>query len=133
MLTPEQVAVRAQWTAALRSGAYQQGNGRLRGQWPGSPHEGFCCLGVLCDVVAPTGWERRRSAYISKVDYFHEGAYDVPVPSVCRAAGLPDGDDPDIHSFLGELTEANDVEGLTFEEIADVIDLDTRMQLDEAA
>lgn len=132
MLTPEQVAVRAQWTAALRSGTYRQSRGRLRSSGDYGIDEGFCCLGVLCDLVAPGEWEA-RNGNIMGLYYYHDGAYDVPVPSVCRAAGLPDGDDPDIHSFLGELTEANDVEGLTFEEIADVIDLDTRMQLDEAA
>jgi hypothetical protein len=132
MLTPEQVAVRAQWTAALRSGQYRQSLGRLRSSGDDDVGEGFCCLGVLCDLVAPGGWQKGGRYYMS-TSYYHDGAYDVPVPSVCRAAGLPDGDNPDIHSFLGELTEANDVKRLTFAEIADAIDLDTLMQLDEAA
>lgn len=133
MLTPEQVAVRAQWTAALRSGQYRQIRGRLRSSGDDGAAEGFCCLGVLCDVVAPAGWERHPGAYTSGPYCRHEGAYDVPVAHICHAAGLPDGNDPDIHSFLGELTDANDVKGLTFAEIADAIDLDTLMQLDEAA
>jgi hypothetical protein len=41
--------IRAQWTAALRSGKYVQGYGQLRA---GSGH---CCLGVLCDLAVQDG------------------------------------------------------------------------------
>ena len=34
------------WVAALRSGTYQQGQRVLR-----NDHNGYCCLGVLCDLV----------------------------------------------------------------------------------
>lgn len=48
--------VRAQWVAALRSGKYKQGVGRLKreasGFGPGDGEE-FCCLGVLCDIQPP--------------------------------------------------------------------------------
>jgi hypothetical protein len=40
------------WAAALRSGKYQQGKRFLR------LGEQFCCLGVLCDVIDPTGWNK---------------------------------------------------------------------------
>lgn len=33
------------WVAALRSGEYKQGHGRL------NKNGNFCCLGVLCDVA----------------------------------------------------------------------------------
>ena len=33
------------WVEALRSGKYKQAKGTLRNK------EGFCCLGVLCDIV----------------------------------------------------------------------------------
>lgn len=42
--------IKAKWIAALRSGKYPQTSMMLRGRG------GFCCLGVLCDVVMPTGW-----------------------------------------------------------------------------
>ena len=45
--------LREQLIPALRSGDYQQTNGRLRDQF------GFCCLGVICDLVDATKWERR--------------------------------------------------------------------------
>lgn len=44
--------IKQKWVAALRSGDYQQTDGHLR-----RPDEsddasyGFCCLGVLCDVM----------------------------------------------------------------------------------
>jgi hypothetical protein len=37
--------VKAKWVAALRSGKYIQGHGRL------SSHNQHCCLGVLCEVM----------------------------------------------------------------------------------
>lgn len=38
------------WVAALRSGKYKQGKGRLH-KVDASNHHKYCCLGVLCDVV----------------------------------------------------------------------------------
>lgn len=43
------------WVTALRSGKYEQGSGRLRNG------DKFCCLGVLCDVIDPTGWNLLNS------------------------------------------------------------------------
>lgn len=36
--------VKAKWVAALRSGEFQQGKHALRS------NEGYCCLGVLCEL-----------------------------------------------------------------------------------
>lgn len=36
--------VKLEWLAALRSGEYPQDGGKLKTE------EGYCCLGVLCDV-----------------------------------------------------------------------------------
>jgi hypothetical protein len=43
--------IKGRWVTALRSGKYRQGQGRLRRE-----NETFCCLGVLCDIVAPDRW-----------------------------------------------------------------------------
>lgn len=37
--------LKLKWIAALRSGAYKQGKGRLR------RGDSYCCLGVLCEVA----------------------------------------------------------------------------------
>lgn len=43
--------IKAKWLRALRSGKYKQAKGVLR-----TEKGGFCCLGVLCDVVDKTQW-----------------------------------------------------------------------------
>lgn len=52
MITQE---IKGQWVAALRSGKYVQGHGLLR--LSGDGFEAFCCLGVLADIVNPSGWD----------------------------------------------------------------------------
>lgn len=42
--------VKAKWLAALRSGKYAQGAGKLR-----TVNNEYCCLGVLCDVAVKEG------------------------------------------------------------------------------
>lgn len=50
--------IKAKWIEALRSGTYRQGRGKLR-----SIDDEFCCLGVLCDLVAPKSWALDDDAY----------------------------------------------------------------------
>ena len=47
------------WLAALRSGEYDHGIGRLRRthEGPNPQKDTFCCLGVLCDVMDTGEWE----------------------------------------------------------------------------
>lgn len=54
--------VKALWVKALRSRKYKQGRGSLR-----SADQGYCCLGVLCDVIDPTAWSSP-----SRGHYYHE-------------------------------------------------------------
>lgn len=43
---------KANWIAALRSGKYRQSTCYL------NTANGFCCLGVACDIVDPTTWKK---------------------------------------------------------------------------
>ena len=43
--------LKASWLEALRSGRYKQDRGKLRTE------NGFCCLGVLCDVIDSNSWD----------------------------------------------------------------------------
>ncbi len=43
--------LKAKWIAALESGKYKKGTSCLR-----STGDTFCCLGVLCDIIDPSGW-----------------------------------------------------------------------------
>lgn len=44
--------LKKKWLVALRSGDYMQGNDVLR-----TKADGYCCLGVLCNVIDPTRWQ----------------------------------------------------------------------------
>lgn len=99
------------WVNALRSGKYTQATGKLRDEY------GMCCLGVACDVWDNKGWKQIEGRW-----YFW--AEDVSLP-------------PEIRDFLGAnhseiylnnntenevLSHYNDNVGLTFDEIADMIE-----------
>lgn len=87
------------WLAALRSGTYAQGQGNLRDA------TGFCCLGVLCDLVDPDGW---RSPDLSGAYYWHG----------CRLIPKEIALDVD---YMMTLSGMND-SGSSFSEIADEIE-----------
>jgi len=94
------------WANALRSGKYKQT------KWKLQTSEGFCCLGVACRLFAP------------KYRKF-EGVLAGSTP--IKANGAPrwvinindDVQDKLEHS----LTYLNDHEALSFDEIADVLEL----------
>lgn len=114
------------WVEALRSGKYQQGQLALR------PEETqFCCLGVLCDIIAPNDWmmpPMTNKAYTNKQYVFlkgngeHEG--QVLPPTVKLAAGM-NSDNGMYHPAEGSavaLSEMND-SGSSFAELANFIEL----------
>ena len=51
--------VRDKWIAALRSGEYTQANSELRFE----DSKEMCCLGVLCDIMDPDGWNPAGAVY----------------------------------------------------------------------
>ena len=121
-LTRRQVEVRRRWTEALRSGRYRQTTGKLR-----ALDGGYCCLGVLCDVVAPHLWDA--------VNCLHSGQFAYPPDHVADAAHLPPNSGAHRDRWFvyeGDIAlwELNDIRKFTFSEIADVIDLDTLMRQD---
>jgi hypothetical protein len=109
--------LKVKWLAALRSGDYPQGQGTLRST------EGFCCLGVLCDVIDPNGWELglpHASTYADTSVRWTDpesGERDrVELPrSVASRAGLP-------LQIADKLVEFNDEDNWTFSTIADWIE-----------
>ncbi len=106
-------SIMEKWVAALRSGDYYQGSHQLRNEM-----NEFCCLGVLCNLHA---MEHPWSAATQTNPTEYLGRYDTPNYKVLEWAGM------DSRNELGEfknglcLTEMND-EGMTFNEIADVIE-----------
>lgn len=97
--------LKERWVAALRSGKYPQGRDNLR-----EPEGGFCCLGVLCDLVAPGGW---RVSWDGTY-YTHQG-YGATNPELYRPLGVT-------ADAEAELIDMNDSEEKTFTEIADWIE-----------
>lgn len=98
-------AFKARWLKALRSGAYLQARESLRA------NDCFCCLGVLCDVTRPDGWDEdgwSRDAKGTKMEsslpwaFMAEIKLDFPIEA--------------------KLIAMNDEEGKSFAEIADWIE-----------
>lgn len=58
--------IKAKWLEALFSGEFKQTRGRLKNERSG----GMCCLGVLCNVVNPEGWDGTTFRYKNVVESF---------------------------------------------------------------
>lgn len=114
---PMDPALKALWIQELRSGEYQQGEGRLRYLDAGGI-ERFCCLGVLCNIVQPSKWDKPEDhsgvgGYITLIA--HNNAGDMPSSVVYERSGLPE-------AAGVELSRMND-DGMSFETIADWIEV----------
>lgn len=96
--------IKAKWIEALRSGKYQQTAGTLRN------NDGFCCLGVLCDVMGST-WDEHGTA--ESPDGRFRSAY-LLAHELKDAIGLSDFR----QSILFEMNDC----GKSFPEIADYIE-----------
>ena len=108
------------WIQALRSGEYQQTRGQLN-----HPTEGYCCLGVLCELQGIPS--RNTGSYVEYQfgDIFNSGG--IPMDTFEKMTGFPDtiwgGDSTSPAGTRGMLIHANDHENLNFKEIADLLDI----------
>jgi hypothetical protein len=98
------------WMQALRSGKYDQVQGRLQ---VGS---GFCCLGVACEVLIP-------DHYKEKYPYNQELKGGTPDRQLNAPSWLKDIND-DFGMLVREesISTMNDRLKMSFEEIADVLE-----------
>ena len=145
MANPHRLAL---FTAALRSGRFAQGKGKLTRN-PGTPDERHCCLGVACVVAMENGLQLSYLDAVDGLRYYlrdlwdgeggepDEGDYgnDTVLPQiVAKWYGFGEYElDPDIQvtyrtpdgtmieDRLGATT-ANDGLGFTFAQIADAFD-----------
>lgn len=104
--------VKKKWVAALRSGDYEQGTRFLRS------HDGFCCLGVLCDLHAKE--TNRAWRPMDGVAYYFKEYLRLP-QEVADWAGLPAANPQLPGGFT--LAYLNDVSLNTFEQIANEIEV----------
>lgn len=101
--TPEQVY--DHWIASLENGTYDQGQGRLR-----NPRNGFCCLGVLCDLASKDGGpDWANNGYMPTI---MEEGYNLP-PMIAKYIGIS-------YQDADTLASAND-NGKSFKTIAQMI------------
>lgn len=101
------------WLTAFRSGKYKQGRRVLRGS-----KDHYCCLGVLCDVANPEGWEKDDTNA-----WCNEGVDYLPSDKVIDMTGF--NHSHDFIRYNGEPHEIfvlNDTYKLSFDEIADLIE-----------
>ena len=106
--------IKQKWVDALRSGEYQQTQNRLHDE------NGFCCLGVLCDLYLKENqleWE--PSTHYKNVYVFQDMATILPL-SVMKWVGVGEGN-PLVNDGDSSLAELND-KGSTFIEISNVIE-----------
>lgn len=99
---PMNAEVKAKWLTALRDGSYRQAVGKLNDK------NGFCCLGVLCDLVDNTKWEEIHG-YVE-----YRGKIYMPPHDVMESVGLDE-------SVVDKVARMND-EGSSFAEIADFLE-----------
>lgn len=114
--------IKAQWLEALRSGKYAQTKAALQ------TAEGFCCLGVLCDLYSKetgTEWEPPRGDNGKfKVMLGSSGGLPGEVMKwsgvLNRYGALPEWfpKDRDDYNFLANLNDS----GMPFNQIADIIE-----------
>lgn len=81
-----QAELKQKWIEALRSGKYQQGKGVLR-----TDTDHFCCLGVLCDLVDPSGWRGTGliETSVDGMDVSQEAYPFFSISDVGSAVSLP--------------------------------------------
>jgi hypothetical protein len=94
------------WIAALRSGKYKQGRNKLRDK-----EDCYCCLGVLCDIVAPTKWTKIES----DARWFNLGHWEFPSKEIMRKVGIKS-------RTRNILVSMNDYNKISFDEIADYLE-----------
>lgn len=111
-MTPE---LKSLWIAALRSGKYEQTKSVLRDE-----RNGFCCLGVLCDLVEPENWSKSKTpnwpywnfATTENGDPCYVNAF--PSAEFLRRVGL--------NSAIAESLASRNDRGESFEDIATCIE-----------
>lgn len=127
-------AIKKRWLKALRSGTYKQGTGALCQTEGGT---GFCCLGVLCDVVANDkavkeaglGWESVEWESAEEGGWWEFGGADGDLPSALFPIILKDpnalscgGWDDEVFAPLMARNDGHKMAKHSFEQLADLIE-----------
>lgn len=98
------------WIAALRSGEYKQTRNALKND------EGHCCLGVLCEVLAPHPSIKITADHIECTSAVGTAVWGILTSNIVREIGL------DYGGGQAALITMNDTHEKDFNEIADWIE-----------
>lgn len=124
--------LKARWVAELRSGKYVQGTGRLKKYVGNEDKICHCCLGVLCEIIAPEGF---KEAFEINEDFTHpfvRGKSEQPsYPNQNKMKEI--GLYPSAYKKLAQMNDGeggfdikkwkkNDIKPHNFEQIADYIE-----------
>jgi len=116
------------WVEALRSTKYTKGRGVLC-EMKDNGNKTFCCLGVLCDLYQQDRVKKKKkklvvrenNGYLECKRFMYDGKkYYLPT-SVRIWAGMRTRDGKIKDSFKS-LAQMNDIEGKSFNKIADIIE-----------
>lgn len=106
--------LKQKWVEALRSGKYKQGRFCLRDN-----ENCHCCLGVLCDLIDPNGWDRHLEDWDNEDDFER---FKWGKGSEWSTEEVPDQVADRVRlGHQSQLMDMND-QGKTFAEIADWIE-----------
>jgi hypothetical protein len=105
--------IKQKWVSALRSGDYQQTQRRLHDE------NGFCCLGVLCDLYGKENNVEWNLVNNGQNYEFQE--FESYLPSSVRKWAGVEACNPHVNDGESTLVRLNDT-GCTFRQIADVIE-----------
>jgi hypothetical protein len=103
--------VKTKWLDALRSGNYHQTQGRLRDT------EGFCCLGVLCDLYTKEKGLNWDEYPVENGYRLYDESCTLP-EQVMNWSGLEETNPTLIEADLARLND----DGFGFSDIADLIE-----------
>ena len=108
--------IKTKWVAALRSGKYKQDTGRLR------TADGFCCLGVLCDITKGTIWTKNNAGQYTVGNYSStgDGIYEWDVSK--KVYKVLEQEKDDENTVQGWLADKNDENEWSFKKIASWIE-----------
>jgi hypothetical protein len=85
-MTTKQKDIARRWVKALRSGDYKKSTGFLRKA--GKTQDGFCCLGVLCDLAVKAKVLDKPTAVEPGGEYSYAGETGTLPKAVQNWAGL---------------------------------------------
>lgn len=102
--------IKKKWLKALREGGYRQTRlGRLKTQ------RGYCCLGVLCEVVDPQIKWQADEAEPNRFRPYPGASSEFPPDTISNQAGLG-------RERFNQLSRMNDNGHYNFKRIADWIE-----------